>query len=54
MGVWVEIRLKEEDLEDMMSLPSWECGLKFAGCIAIMKHEKQEKDQYGMMHFKEY
>lgn len=24
------------------------------GCIAIMKYEKQEKDQYGMMYFKEY
>ena len=55
MGVWVEmIGTSLSGLALGMSLPSWECGLKFAGCIAIMKHEKQEKDQYGMMHFKEY
>ena len=54
VGVWVEIERSLASHGCNMSLPSWECGLKFAGCIAIMKHEKQEKDQYGMMHFKEY
>lgn len=28
--------------------------LFLAGCISIMKYEKKEKDQCGMMHFSDY
>ena len=28
MGVWIDILTKEQTLIDVLSLPSWECGLK--------------------------
>ena len=30
MGVWIEIKFEfEDEIESCMSLPSWECGLKY-------------------------
>ena len=29
VGVWIEIASREANGLDLMSLPSWECGLKF-------------------------
>ena len=31
VGVWIEINMTEEEKKEALSLPLWECGLKY--CI---------------------
>ena len=37
MGVWIEIIMKLDTAEAVVSLPSWECGLKWNGDTRISR-----------------